>query len=62
MVSDKQLLSDLDAVEGRTLDRPEEQLGVTMEGKDAFNDARAEGMKSSDWHPAMWNRKQRGIT
>ena len=61
MVSDKQLL-DLDAVEGRTLDRPEVQLGELRQEKKAFNDASGKAMKSRDWHPALWNRKYRGIT
>lgn len=61
MVSDKQLL-DLDAVEGRTLDRSEAQLGELQQAKSQFNEARQEAMKTASYHPAIWNRPQWGIT
>ena len=61
MISDKQLLSDV--LEGRTIDRSEvHQLGEVMREKSEFVEARLRAMKEPGYHPALFNRRHRGIT
>lgn len=55
-------LREAAAQEGRTLDRPDEQLGVTVAAKDAYNSARLAAMKSPGYHPVTFERSYRGHT